>query len=60
MVEGICVYAAGFVDDGFADLVEVAGGVCGCVDGGRVRFFVYDGVFVAVDCGVETCWWVGG
>ena len=50
---GVC--AAGAVHHGFADLVEVAVGVCGFVEGGGVGFFVEDCVVVAVDCGVDAC-----
>ncbi len=55
VVEGVCVDAGGLVDDGLADLVEVAVGVGFFVRGHAVGFFVEDCVVVAVDCWVEAC-----
>jgi hypothetical protein len=54
VVEWVGVDAGGLIDDCFADLVEVAVGVCLLVPGGGVRFFVKNSILVAVDCGIET------
>lgn len=55
VVSGVGVVARGVGDCGFVDLVEVAVGVCGWVLWDGVRFFVGDGVGVAVDCWVDAC-----
>ena len=55
VVLGRGVVARRVRDGGLEDLVEVAVGVGDGFPGGRVGFFVVDGVVVAVDGGVDAC-----
>jgi hypothetical protein len=43
------------VDYCFADLVEVAVGVCFFAPGCGVGFFVEDSILVAINCRIEAC-----
>jgi hypothetical protein len=54
VVEWICVETCRFSDNSFPDLVEVAVGICRGVLRDGMGFFVGYGVFVTIDCGVDT------
>jgi hypothetical protein len=54
MVGRVSVETGGAVDDGLADLVEVAVGICLFVPWRSVGFFVQDSVFVTVNGGINT------
>ena len=55
MVNRVGVNAGGLVEYCFADLVEVAVGICFSVPRSSVGLFVEDSILVAIDCGVKAC-----